>query len=452
MPGGTGTLVAERREFLAEEAGGPGQGRLVEAATQQEILDRARAHRFRRNAAVGQACMQHPARLIEAEREHGGDDADVVALALGHLVRSRSPRLHGNPHGDDQFVVLAHGLAVAGEEGLGGHRAPATRTFEIDLRIEGEQDGQQVADRRGRAEIAAQGRPVAHLARGEPAQHLVERRDSSSQGPIDRAKAGPGTDDGFIPVDDNPSQRLDAIERNPGRGIDASATEFDPEVGCAGDPARSGMVALEGESRGDVGRQEISPERSCRPLLGRALQDVGKAVATGFHAGQGVGRAADRRIAGAAAQVAFCRRIVEFAGVEAGKQAHDEPRRAVSALRTRSVDEGALDRMQVGAVGQMLDRDDLAPAQRAERQQAAVDRPVVAPAVGIRFDHGHRAGPAIPVGAAFLGAGQGVPLEPAQQRLGGRAVGQGDAGAIEPERDFVVHDRNVAHDASAVHA
>ena len=212
------------------------------------------------------------------------------------------------------------------------------------------------------------------------------------------------------------------------------------------------MGALEGDRRGDVGRQEVRAERRWRTWLGRALQGRGKAVAAGLHAAQGAGRAADRRISGAAAEVAFGRRIIELAGVEAGKQAHDESRRAVSTLRSRSLDEGALDRVQVGALGQMFDSDDLAPAQSTHRQQAAVDRPIVAPAIGVRFDHGHRAGPAIPVGAAFLGAGQGMPLEPAQQRLGGRAVGQGDAGAIEPERDFVVHPGNVAQCAAAVHA
>ena len=241
-------------------------------------------------------------------------------------------------------------------------------------------------------------------------------------------------------------QRRDPVQRDEGLRHGLAVAEVDAEIGGAGDPARLRVPGLQRQRLVDRDRiveigQRGGGQRRAR-LGERGLQ----APARRRLRGQRAGRGADRRIAGAAAQVAFGGVVVELAVGMADEQAHDEARRAVAALRATRVDQRLLHGMQARAVGQPLHRHHLAPGQHAHRQQAAVDRAVTRGAGGIALDQRHRAGTAIAVGAALLGAVQVLALQPAQQRFGGLGASQRDVRTVEAECRARGHATRVAQD------
>ena len=160
-------------------------------------------------------------------------------------------------------------------------------------------------------------------------------------------------------------------------------------------------------------------------------QAFGKSIRTEIQRRQFRRRTTDRRVAGAATEVALGGVVIQFAAVAAREQAHHEARRAVAALRTGMIDQRLLRRMQHLAIRQRFHGEDLAPHYRAHRQQAAVHRTVVRAAIGVGLDHCDRAGAAVAVAAAFLGAVQALPLQPAQQGLGGIAAGELNAASVQ---------------------
>ena len=130
----------------------------------------------------------------------------------------------------------------------------------------------------------------------------------------------------------------------------------------------------------------------------------------------GLGRADDRGVAGAAAQVARQRVVVVCPAVQVGRgHGHDKPRRAEPALAAVVVHHGRLHGVKRavgggdpfhGAHGLTL--------QLWQEQDAGVQGPR---ALCVR-DH-HAAGPAVAFVAAFLGAGQPAGVaQPVQQGLG----------------------------------
>jgi hypothetical protein len=84
-----------------------------------------------------------------------------------------------------------------------------------------------------------------------------------------------------------------------------------------------------------------------------------------------------------------------------GKQAHHDPRRAEAALRGVSVNHRLLQRMQFGADGEILDRDELGAVELAQEQNAGVERLIGEPTAPEPRQH-HRARAAISLGAALL--------------------------------------------------
>ena len=85
----------------------------------------------------------------------------------------------------------------------------------------------------------------------------------------------------------------------------------------------------------------------------------------------------DRTIPGASAEIPAKLVIelplaVEILAVIALEHRHDDPRRAVAALRAVAFHHGLLDRVQF-AVGQALHGDQLPPMHRSQRRQAAVE-------------------------------------------------------------------------------
>jgi hypothetical protein len=117
----------------------------------------------------------------------------------------------------------------------------------------------------------------------------------------------------------------------------------------------------------------------------------------------------DRTVAGAAAQIArqhvVGRGIAGFAEIH-GVERHYEAGRAEAALRTVAVHQCLLDGVQRAArPGQMLDGGDAPAFQHRQQQDAGIDRVAAHRVALARPDH-DRAGPAIALRAAFLGAGQ----------------------------------------------
>ena len=96
--------------------------------------------------------------------------------------------------------------------------------------------------------------------------------------------------------------------------------------------------------------------------------------------------------------------------------AADEARRAVAALRPAADGHLALDRVQGVGTAETLGGDDLLAVERGGRHEAGVDRrPLGARALG-GAGHHDRAGAALTLGAALLGAGQAVGAEPVERR------------------------------------
>ena len=124
----------------------------------------------------------------------------------------------------------------------------------------------------------------------------------------------------------------------------------------------------------------------------------------------------DRLIAGTAAEVAR-ERVVDALGAERRvavvglgialverEQRHHEARRAEAALRGVALDHRLLHDMRSAVlVLQILDREQLRAVELADEQDAGVDR-LVAHATALQAADRDRAGAAVTLGAAFLGA------------------------------------------------
>ena len=84
-----------------------------------------------------------------------------------------------------------------------------------------------------------------------------------------------------------------------------------------------------------------------------------------------------------------------------GEQAHDDPRRAETALRGVVIDHCPLQRMQFAALGKVLDRDEFRSVELAQEQNAGVER-LVGERPGLEPRQNDGASAAIPLGAALL--------------------------------------------------
>src|SRR5574338_877174 len=120
------------------------------------------------------------------------------------------------------------------------------------------------------------------------------------------------------------------------------------------------------------------------------------------HRARALHRLDDLHVAGAAAEVAAQRRAdLGLARRRVAAQerfgAHDQPRRAESALRAEPLVEGALQPAHPAPFGQRLDRLDAVALDAGGERDAGKPR--------LAVDQ-HRAGAALPAVAALLGAGQ----------------------------------------------
>src|SRR5690606_16404324 len=178
-----------------------------------------------------------------------------------------------------------------------------------------------------------------------------------------------------------------------------------------------------------------------------AVPTVGEGVVASGRA-QGVGGGRGRRVAGAPAQVARRGGEAEAVGpdlvlartlvgralvrapagtVELGGHGADEARRAVAALRTAAHGHLALHGVERVGAAQALDGADLLAVQGGHGDEAGVDGDPLGGwlAVRARARHEDGAGAALPLGAAFLGAGQASVAEPVQRGGVWRGTTQG---------------------------
>ena len=124
-----------------------------------------------------------------------------------------------------------------------------------------------------------------------------------------------------------------------------------------------------------------------------------------------------------------------------GEQAHHDPGRAEPALRGVRVDHRLLQRMQVSALGEILDRDELGAVELAEQQDAGVERLVGERApFKPRQDNGARA--AISLGAALLCSPRSHVLpQPIEDGRAGGELGESDVPVPETKAQRVARAR-----------
>ena len=145
----------------------------VQALSSQEVLGRRGPQRGGRRAADPDHDLGDRAVVGEPQRVRDGDAGDVVEATLGDLVEGRQrgqrPR---DDDADDQLVRSSQGLPVAGEVvGQPDRPLPCGRDQD-QRRVQGEQHGRCVPDRRAGAQVPTQGGGVAD----QPGRELREQR------------------------------------------------------------------------------------------------------------------------------------------------------------------------------------------------------------------------------------------------------------------------------------
>jgi len=197
------------------------------------------------------------------------------------------------------------------------------------------------------------------------------------------------------------------------------------DVGCTGDDPGIGMTLMKRRERrlacGHCKKARVVADEH----IGAVLQLAQRCDGVGLPGGEAIrhgngaglpGGVDNGPVAGAAAEIAR-QRIVDCCpigslaiAVEMREQAHDDAGRAKAALRPVTGRHRGLHRMQFSLVREILDRDEFAAVQLAERRDAGVHRFIKQAPVMLPCDH-HRARTAIAFGAAFLGSGRAL-LQP----------------------------------------
>jgi hypothetical protein len=226
-----------------------------------------------------------------------------------------------------------------------------------------------------------------------------------------------------------------------------------PHIGRPGDDRRTRMLQKTFGQIIDIGGQDgaivlwpghhapVIPERrqprgDCRALDNEMIRDGGAIAADRLRG------ADDRRIAGAAAEIALKRgfhlRLGRLGHLHPERiERHDETGRAKTALAAVMIDHRLLHRVQPAvAPGKMLDRDHMAAIDRGQKPDAGIDR-AIAEALGPKPPDQHGAGPAIALGAALLGAGEAlIEAQEIEQGLVRSNLGQRDVAPVENETDI----------------
>ena len=320
----------------------------------------------------------------------------------------------------DDFARPPVLLTVVDEEVLERDVARRLRRAQAQPCAKCDQGGRHVADGGAVGNIAADSSRVADLLAGKAPQQFPEGWPARSQnlGGLRNAHAGAETD--RLPVLADGRQAGDAAEMNQRPELTLLLGDEQAEVRGAADDARIRVAVKDGEQLLFAPRrvEDLSPRLKAHSLrMGDAFEHLGVglaplAVVTRARVGgHPTRRRGDGPVTGAAAEVAGEQRIrvgladrpaVQVARIER----HDEARSAEAALGAVAVDHGLLAGMQLAAgTREVLDRQHELAFELRQESDAGVDGAICDPAALKRSDH-HRAGAAIALRAAFLGACQ----------------------------------------------
>jgi hypothetical protein len=127
--------------------------------------------------------------------------------------------------------------------------------------------------------------------------------------------------------------------------------------------------------------------------------------------------------------------------MEQREQRHDESRGAEAALRAMKVDQRLLNRMQAAVTRKILDSDEVRAVGLASQHDAGVDGAIDEATANMATEH-DRAGPTIPLGAAFFGSGRAfMQTKIIQKRKVRCDAAQMNDGAATQELDMATHAR-----------
>ena len=235
------------------------------------------------------------------------------------------------------------------------------------------------------------------------------------------------------------------------RRLTSTPQSVEPATTVASGSSRSSRSASASVS-GRANERPLVAQLGRRGLGGRRAQPYGERVVRRWGA-EGIGRVADRAVAGAAAEVPAQRVQVEPVGtvlvvglgialargaaigpVVLGGHAADESRRAVPALRAPADRHLLLHGVQLALCAQPFGGDDLLAVERGDGHQAGVDGHPFRRRAEAGTRHQHRAGPALSFGAALLAPGETALAKEVQRR--GVEWHAGDRRPLTIDRDL----------------
>ncbi|MNV21148.1 hypothetical protein D3C71_1120760 [compost metagenome] len=331
----------------------------------------------------------------------------------------------GARHDDllDELAFLTRGHAVIDEVVFQRHGAAGFALAQDDLRAEGDQQGRRVTNRRGVADVAAQGALVADLQGREAVQQFTEVRVLGVQGLVAIGQGRGGADFQAI------VKAVDALHLGDVADVDhhrqgaVELRDFQRQVRTAGQQAGLWISVVE------IGQIGHGQRHQAALVAAVQFPDVGRR--DGFEASNGFGFTGielirfftaagllggfqNRPVAGAAAEVAG-QRFVSLGMIRCiavllqGKQRHHETGSAEAALRAVALDHGFLHAVQFAFVLEVFNADELFAVQRRNERQARVEAAIAnvfaTVIIGLQFANHHGARAAVTAGAAFFGAG-----------------------------------------------
>ena len=272
-------------------------------------------------------------------------------------------------------------------------------------------------------------------------------RPSSSRSASDRVSAAPISM--LVSPDGERAQLGQPVDGHHERGAGAAQVDLDAPVRAAGDHRGVGPVGQQRQRRPEVRRADElgvagadarGHDRRCgRRCTGPRSRRPGAGAPSAYAASR-IGRYPVQRhrfplSACRSKPLGPCSRsppwpLVDGSArcavrpVELGGHAADEARRAVAALRPAADGHLALHRVQGARLAEALGGDDLLAVEREHRHEAGVQRGPAGAARTVRQSavrsvlgpgDQHRAGAALALGAALLGAGQTLVAQPVQR-------------------------------------
>ena len=329
---------------------------------------------------------------------------------------------HRHQQRRDKFTGLAVLHTIVDEEILERHSPVRGHTRQFHIGRQRDQHRRQVADRRAVRDIATHGSARADLKRAEAAHYLGEVGAALGQRLQRRLMRHRRSNAPMRALPDHITETLDPACPDHVRHMAVLLGHPQPHIGRPGnDGCIPGGGIFTGEFLGRGRRDE--PARAITDHQCFVMRDLvhegGLAFAaaafkrrwyvTGLQIGR---RVNDRPIAGAAAQIA-CKGGVDpglvqpFAIAPGSEHRHHKTRGAEATLRAVPVHHHLLAGMQLRRIiafrHDAFDGGNRGPLEHAHELDAGIYRmPAHGPGGGIVPRDNHGAGPAIPLGAAFL--------------------------------------------------